>query len=415
MSTPRYDLVLWGATGFTGKLTAEYLLRTYGATEPLGWALGGRNREKLERTRDELSAETGIDAGALPLFVGNGDDDASMAELAESARVVCTTVGPYARYGSGLVAACARAGTHYCDLTGEVHWMRRMIDAHEDTARKSGARIVHTCGFDCIPSDVGTWFVQREMQRRYGAPAEQVHLRVVSFAGGFSGGTLASMLNMVEEARHDPEVMRSMGAPYSLNPKDVQTGPDRSESLLPAYDRAFGQWTAPFVMAGVNTKIVRRTNALTEFSYGRGFRYDEAILTGGGPLGMAKAAGAAAAQGGGMAATTLAPVRRMLARRMPPGAGPSKAQREAGHFDLRLLAQNPNDPSQRVHARVRGDRDPGYGSTSKMLGEAAVCLAQDELGVGGGFWTPAAAMGDLLLERLPAKAGVTFEIEEPHA
>ncbi len=412
MSTEQSDVVLWGATGFTGRLTAEYLLRTYGVDGELRWTLGGRSRSKLERLREEISAETGIDASALPLFVGNGDDEASMRELAASTRVVCTTVGPYARYGSPLVAACAEAGTDYCDLTGEVHWMRRMIDAHEEAAHESGARIVHTCGFDCIPSDVGTWFVQREMKRRYGAPAGQVHLRVVAFAGGFSGGTLASMLNMMEEARTDPEVMRSMAAPYGLNPKDLQTGPDGGEGLLPAWDPDFEQWTAPFVMAGVNTKVVRRTNALLDFVYGKGFRYDEAVLMGTGATGMVKAAGTATAQGGGMAAAALAPVRRMLAQRLPPGEGPSKEKRESGYFDLRILALDPDDPSRRVHARVKGDRDPGYGSTSKMLGESAVSLAKDDLGVAGGFWTPAAAMGDALLERLPAKAGVTFELEE---
>lgn len=414
MAEPAHEIVLWGATGFTGRLTAEYLLRSYG-TEATGgdlrWALGGRSREKLERVREDLSRETGVDAGGLPLFVGDAEDEASMAELAASARVVCTTVGPYARSGSALVAACARAGAHYCDLTGEVHWMRRMIDAHEDAARHSGARIVHTCGFDCIPSDVGTWFVQREMRTRHGVAAPRVHLRVAGFSGGASGGTIASMLNMMEEARRDPEVMRVMNAPYGLNPKDRQAGPDTAESMRPSFDSHFGQWTAPFVMAGVNTKVVRRTNALT-FAYGPGFRYDEAVLTGAGAAGLARASATAVALGGGLAAASLAPVRRLLASRLPsPGEGPSREKREAGYFDLRILAEHPRDARKNLLARVLGDRDPGYGSTSKMLGESAVCLARDALRVGGGFWTPAAAMGDRLLERLPAKAGVTFTIE----
>lgn len=413
MTEPAHDVVLWGATGFTGRLTAEYLLRTYGTPEAGGdlrWMLGGRSRGKLERVRDELSRETGVAAGELPLFVGDADDDASMAELAAQARVVCTTVGPYARTGSRLVAACVRAGTHYCDLTGEVHWMRRMIDAHEEAARASGARIVHTCGFDCIPSDVGTWFVQREMRARHGVPSPRVHLRVVGFSGGASGGTIASMLNMMEEARRDPEVMRVMNAPYGLNPKDRQTGPDRAEGMRPAFDPLFGQWTAPFVMAAVDTKVVRRTNALT-FAYGPGFRYDEAVLTGTGAAGLAKAAATTAALGGGMAAASLGPVRRLLSSRLPaPGEGPSREKREKGYFDLRILAEHPDDPAKNLVARVYGDRDPGYGSTSKMLGESAVCLARDALQVGGGFWTPASALGDRLLERLPAKAGVTFTI-----
>lgn len=404
-------MLLYGATGFTGRLTAEYLLRSYGAGGGLRWALGGRDRAKLERTREALAHETGIDAGALPLVAGDSADEGAMAALAASARVVCTTVGPYARYGSNLVAACARAGTHYCDLTGEIHWMRRMIDAHEDAARTSGARIVFACGFDCIPSDLGTFFVQAEMRARHGVPASRVHLRVAGFRGGASGGTIASMLNMMEEAQRDPEVRRVMRAPYALNPKGRQTGPDAAEGLAPTWDPHFAQWTAPFVMAAVDTKIVRRTNALTDFAYGEGFRYDEAVLTGAGPLGFAKAITTAAGLGVAMGAGSLGPVRRLLARRLPaPGEGPDRQARERGYFDLRLVAEHPDDPAKNLRARVVGDRDPGYGSTAKMLGESAVCLATDDLEVAGGCWTPASALGARLMARLPAKAGVTFSL-----
>ena len=404
-----FDIVVWGATGFTGRLVAEYLLERYGASPAFRWALGGRSPSKLEEVRQGL----GPDARELPVVVGDADDAASMASLAGRTRVVCTTVGPYALYGSNLVAACARQGTHYCDLTGEVHWMRRMIDAHQDQAAGSGARLVPTCGFDCIPSDLGTYFVQREMQARHGVPAKRVRMRVVGFSGAASGGTVASMLNMMEEQKKDPEIRRLMREPYALNPKDRQSGRDGPERMTPAYDAELGQWTAPFVMGGVDTKVVRRTNALLDDRYGREFRYDEAMLMGAGPVGFAKAAAFAAGLGAGMGAAAVLGVPEFVARRLPqPGEGPSKAQREAGYFEIVLVAEHPDDPAKNLRARVEGDRDPGYGSTAKMLGESAVCLAQDPLSVGGGFWTPASAMGDPLLERLPKNAGVRFAIEE---
>jgi len=409
-----FDIVVWGATGFTGRLVAEYLLRRYGAEDAgLRWALGGRNEEKLESVRAEIASETGKDASGLPLVLGNSDDAESMQALAARSRVVCTTVGPYAKYGTPLLVACARGGTHYCDLTGEVHWMRRMIDAHHDEAVASGARVVPNCGFDCIPSDLGVLFLQREMRERHDAVCSHISYRVAGFSGGASGGTLASGMNMLEEAARDPEVRRVMNDPYSVNPKGERSGPDDAERMSPAYDDDFDQWTAPFMMAGVDTKVVRRSNALLGYPYGKGFRYDEATLTGEGPAGFAKAAGMAAATGGGMAAMSIGAIRNLLASRLPaPGEGPSKAKREAGFFEILLLGRHPSDPSKNLRARIHGDRDPGYGSTSKMLGEAAVCLAQDDLVSEPGILTPAAAMGEALLARLPAHAGVTFEILE---
>jgi short subunit dehydrogenase-like uncharacterized protein len=412
-SKREFDLVIWGASGFTGRLTAEYLLGRYGVVRSFRWAIGGRNRAKLELVRKEIGGSTGTDASALPILLGDSLDDASLARIAAQTRVICTTVGPYAQYGSNLVAACVRAGTDYCDLTGEAHWMRKMIETHQRAAAASGARIVHTAGFDCIPSDIGTYFVQQTMRGRYGVAAKRVALRVRKFQGGFSGGTIASMFNMLEEAALDPEVGRVMAAPYSLNPSGQQRGPDRAESLAPKFDELFGEWTAPFVMAPINTKVVRRTNALLGYAYGEDFRYDEAILTGSGPAGAAKAVAAAAGTALMMGGLTLGPLRRFAAGRLPgPGEGPSKEQRERGYFDLLLIAEHPHDASKNLRARVTGDRDPGYGSTSKMLGESAVCLATDALDVGGGFLTPASAMGDALLPRLQEHAGVKFEIEK---
>ena len=403
-----FDIVVWGATGFTGRLVAEYLLEVYG-TDSFRWALGGRSQRKLEEVRRELGAD-------LPLLLGDAGDAASMRSLAERTRVVCTTVGPYSLYGSNLVSGCAKSGTHYCDLTGEIHWMRRMIDAHQDAAAASGARIVFSCGFDSIPSDLGVFFVQREMNARHGVPSPHVKGRVEAFTGTFSGGTIATMLNMLEEAGRDPEVMRLNNDPYALNPEGQRSGPDRRDPLLPAWDEDFGQWTTPFVMAALNAKVVRRSNALLGYGYGTDFRYDESLLMGPGPLGFAKAVGAAAGTGAGLAAMLLPPVRRLAARWLPaPGAGPTPEQRERGFWDLRLLAVHPDDPAKNLSARLTGDRDPGYGSTSKMLGESAVCLLQDSLSSAGGMLTPAAAMGLPLLARLQKSAGVTAEIEEGSA
>jgi len=408
-----YDVVVWGATGFTGRLVAEYLLERYGADGELRWALAGRNRQKLEGVRDGIARETGRPADGLPLLTGDADDPASLEALAGQTRVVCTTVGPYAKYGSALVETCAKLGTDYCDLTGELQWMRRMIDAHEATAQRSGARIVHNCGFDSIPSDLGTYFLQREMLRRHGVPARHVKLRVKGTSGGASGGTIASMLNMLDEAERDPQIRRVLADPYALNPPDRRSGPDRNEGLAPEKDEDFDAWTGLFVMAAINTRVVRRTNLLLDDRYGADFRYDEAILTGDGPLGWGKAAALAAGFGGGMALMALGPVRRLAARFLPqPGDGPSKETRESGYFDLRLFGEHPEDAGKSLRARVTGDRDPGYGSTAKMLAESAVCLALDPAATGGGFWTPASAMGDALLLRLTERAGLTFTIEE---
>jgi short subunit dehydrogenase-like uncharacterized protein len=402
------DVVVWGATGFTGRLVAEYLLGRYGAEGELRWALGGRSRSKLEAVQRGL----GEAAADLPLLVGDGDDEAFLGELAQRTAVVCTTVGPYARYGSKLVAACAGHGAHYCDLTGEVQWVRRMLEAHQKQAGASGARIVPSCGFDSIPSDLGVFFVQREMRARHGVACARVKFRVAGFAGGMSGGTVASLLNVLAEAGSDPAVRRILADPYALNPEGERHGPDGADRMTPAYDPDFEAWTGPFVMAAINHKVVRRTNALLGYAYGRDFRYDEATLTGSGPLGAARAAALSAGLAGATAAGVIGPLRQVLGRFLPaPGEGPSPEAREAGYFDIRLFGQHPDDPAKNLFARVTGDRDPGYGSTAKMLGEAAVCLAKDDLSVGGGFWTPAAALGEPLLARLQANAGLTFRIE----
>ncbi|MEE4658853.1 MAG: saccharopine dehydrogenase NADP-binding domain-containing protein [Halieaceae bacterium] len=401
-----YDIILFGATGFTGRLVAEYLLQQYGAEGDLRWAMAGRNLEKLEQVRSELGNNT------LPLLVGDSNDEGSLKALARQTHVVCTTVGPYALYGSNLVAACVAEGTHYCDLTGETQWMRKMIDQHQDAAEASGARIVHTCGFDSIPSDLGVLFLQNAMQARHGHPAAHIKFRLEKASGTFSGGTFASLINVLEEAGRDKNLRRILADPYALNPKDAPRGDDSNDQTSALYDEDLQRWTLPFVMASINTRVVRRSNALMDNRYGRDFRYEEAMLA---PkkTGTLKAKLAATGMTAGMVSMAIPPIRAVARRFLPkPGEGPSKEVRENGFFDILLYGVNAQDRSGDMVARVSGDRDPGYGSTSKMLAESAVCLAKDPLTCGGGLWTPASAMGETLLERLQANAGLTFEIVE---
>ena len=400
-----FDVVVMGATGFTGALVAEYLLRQYGTNAELRWAIAGRDGKKLNALKNEL----GDGAAGLQTLVADSFDSDTLAALAGRTRVVLTTVGPYALYGSELVAACVEAGTHYCDLAGEVQWIRKMIDRHHEHARTTGARIVHCCGFDSVPMDIGVWFLQREAQQRYGQFCRSIRLLVKATKGAASGGTIASMLNILEESRKDREVARILVSPYALNPQGERDGPDQRDQLGAAYDADANSWTAPFVMAAINTKVVRRSHALAGYPYGRNFRYREAILTGDGVSGRIKANVTAGVLGTFAAAGSISATRRLLRFFVPkPGEGPDAELREAGFFNLVQIGELPD--GRIVRARITGDQDPGYGSTSKMLSECAVCLAKDPLDSAGGVLTPASAMAAPLLDRLTANAGLTFEI-----
>jgi short subunit dehydrogenase-like uncharacterized protein len=402
------DVVLLGASGFTGRLVAAYLLSQYGVDGKLRWAMAGRNRSKLDAVRKELQGSQ--PEHEIPLLIADSSDAGALGELAQKTRVICTTVGPYALYGSKVVEACARHGTHYCDLTGEVHWMRDMIDRFQSTAAASGARIVHTCGFDSIPSDLGVLFLQQAMLDRHGVAAQHIKYRVADVRGGMSGGTIASMINMLEQAAKDPALGTLIADPYALNPGDAPRGNDGPDQTRAEFDTDFERWTLPFVMAAINTRVVRRSNALLDFQYGKDFAYDEAILA---PArqGALVSKLAAAAMSAGTASLTLAPVRALATRFLPaPGEGPSLKQRENGFYDILLHAKHPHGANKDMRARVTGDRDPGYGSTAKMLGESAVCLALDEHSVAGGFWTPASAMGVQLIQRLEDNAGLDFSL-----
>ncbi len=405
-STRKFDVIVWGATGFTGTLVAEYLLRQYGVDEDLQWAVAGRSDAKLATLIDSL----GPKAASLETIVADSFDPESLRSLAHQTRVVLTTVGPYALYGSALVEACVEAGTHYCDLAGEVQWIRKMIDQHQERAEQTGARIVHCCGFDSVPMDIGAWFLQQEAKERFGQYCKSITLLVKATKGSASGGTVASLINLIEESREDRDIARILVQPYSLNPEGERDGPDRRDQQSVLYHDEARSWTAPFVMAAVNTKVVRRSHALAGYPYGKEFRYQEAVMTGDGPAGWAKAAAMTAAIGSLVLGASFAPSRALLQKFLlpEPGEGPDRELQEKGFFNLMQIGILPDGTVLRT--RITGDQDPGYGSTSKMLSECAVCLARDPIDVGGGVWTPASVMARPLLKRLTENAGLTFEL-----
>ena len=409
-SDREFEVVVWGATGFTGRLVAEHLSQHYSTNQPLRWALGGRDRAKLERVTSEVNSSS----EQLPILIGDSRDRVRLDEIARRTSVVCSTVGPYAKYGSELVAACVEQGTHYCDLSGEVQWMRDMLDHHETRARQTGARIVNCCGFDSIPSDLGCYFLQHRVKDEHDAVCGQVKLRVLKMRGAASGGTVASLLNVVDESRRNPRVRQIVEDPYALNPEGERGGPDGPDPQVVQWDRDLHSWTAPFVMAPINTRVVRRTNALLGYPYGHEFRYDEAVLTGRGPVGWTLAQGVSNGLKIFLAATAARPTRAILDRWIlpSPGQGPSATQREKGTFEIQLVGKSDPAATEYWSAIVTGEQDPGYGSTSKMLAESAVCLAQDaqQFSVAGGFWTPASCFGMTLVRRLQARAGIRFTL-----
>jgi len=401
------DLIVFGATGFTGRLVAEYLNATYGVDGEVTWAIAGRNLNKLVEVRDRIGAST-----ALPLLIADASDAASLAALVAQARVVITTVGPYQHYGQPLVTACAQAGTDYVDLCGEPGWMARMIPLLDVPARASGARIVFSCGFDSIPFDLGVLFLQEEALRRFGAPLRRVRGRVRVMKGGLSGGTIASAVATIEQMGRDPVLARTMADPFALTPGF--RGPVQPDGDSAAYDDMAKSWTGPFIMAPINTKNVHRTNALLGRPWGTDFMYDERMLTGDGARGERRARGLARAARIQNALLGFAPTRTVLRRFVlpKPGQGPSSHERETGRYEVLFIGETAS--GQTLRASVTGDRDPGYGSTSKMLAESALCLVHDvdRSATGGGVWTPGAAMGMALVRRLEARAGLRFSVEE---
>jgi short subunit dehydrogenase-like uncharacterized protein len=398
MTQPKeFDIVIHGATGFTGRLVVEYLLAR--PDTGLRWAMSGRSMDKLIAVRDGLGAPQDT-----PLVVTDSADSQSVAALMQRTRLVLTTVGPYQLYGNELVKACAESGVDYVDLCGEPAWMRHMIDAHEATAKASGARIVFSCGFDSIPFDLGVMVLQDEMKRRFGSHAARVRGRVKKMKGTFSGGTAASLKATMAAAATQPGVLDLLRNPFSLTPGFE--GPRQPSGHKPMVDEALGVWVAPFVMAAINTRNIHRSNFLLGHAWGTDLVYDEMLITGTGEKGQAIAEAVAADKSlGGEGGPK-------------PGEGPSKAERDAGFYEVLFLGTSPDMPpgglsnANSVSVIVKGDRDPGYGSTSKMIAESAICLLLDAKATQGGMWTPASAMGQALVTRLNAFAGVSFEIQD---
>lgn len=388
-ATREFDIIVYGATGFTGRLVAEYLSQHYaGRSDAPKWAMAGRSTEKLAEVRDLIGAPKDT-----PLVVADASDPASLDAMAARTKVILTTVGPYQLYGAPLVAACVKAGTAYADLCGEPGWMREMIDEHQDAAKASGARITFSCGFDSIPFDLGVHFLQAEAIRRHGKPAPRVKGRVRKMAGTASGGTIASLTETLKAVAKKPSLALLLKSSFALTPGFE--GPSQPTGLIPEYDPATGTWTAPFVMAAINTKNVHRTNYLLGHAWGADLVYDEMLMTTIGDAGKAMAEAIAKANPFGES-------------KLKPGEGPSKEERESGYYDVLFVGEYPDGTTVRVS--VQGDRDPGYGSTSKMLAETGMALLANK--GDGGVWTPGALLGDALIARLTEHAGLTFQIEE---
>ena len=397
-NTKELDLIIWGATGFTGQLVSEYINKKYSNTA-LKWGIAGRNKEKVLVIADRLNITKDR------IFIADCNDIESLIKLTSKTKVICTTVGPYAKLGTNLIEACIKTNTNYCDITGETQWIRKMINKYHLKAKKNKIKIINSCGFDSIPSDMGVFYSQKKVFEKTGKYASKVNMRVAGAKGGISGGTYNSLSNVLEEARVDKEVRKTLTNPYGLNPIDKQNGPDKADLQSVIFDKVSNSWIAPFVMAGINTKIVRRSHALIDFKYGSDFSYDEATLSGKGVLGQVKGY------------LSLIPI--FLATRkkgsfiknivdyvLPKsGEGPSEKTRISGYYNLRFYLTQQN----KIYlSKVIGDMDPGYGSTSKMLAESAVCLALDKTPETYGILTPSVALGDPLLKRLQENAGLTF-------
>src|SRR5436305_3710984 len=392
MSSAKYDIVVYGATGFTGQLVAEYLTRHYKGDMALKWAMAGRSLGKLKSVRDAIGAP-----GNTPLIVADASDAASLKAMAEQTMSVITTVGPYQLYGEELLAACVATGTDYFDLCGEPIWMRQMIDKYEAEAKESGARIVFSCGFDSVPFELGAFFVQEQAKRVFGAPATRVKGRVRDMRGTLSGGTAASAKATFDAVAKDISLITILNDPFALTPGF--TGPKQPRGNRAAFEEDLQSWAAPFMMALINTRNVHRSNMLMGFPYGKEFVYDEMVLTGPGERGEANAKRVMAANN-----------EKTGPNARKPGEGPSKEERENGLYDLLYVAIAPD--GRQVRASVTGDRDPGYGSTPKVNSERAVCLLRDTPAVPAGFWTPGAAMQHRLIKRLVDHAGLTFTVEK---
>ena len=396
----RFDIIIWGASSFTGKLVTEYFFKKFGSNK-IKWAIAGRNKSKLENIRSEVADKK------IPILIADSFDEQSLSLIVKETKVICSTVGPYSLYGSLLVELCVKHSTNYCDITGEVHWIRTLIDRFHEDAKMKKIKIVNSCGFDSVPSDMGVYFIQSEL-KKLNLHTKEIKMRVAGIRGGISGGTYKSLNNLLKEAYKDKDVFKVLKNPYGLNPIDKMEGDDKKDLQKIIFDEVSGSWIFPFAMAGINTKIVRRSNALSNFHYGKDFTYEEAMIAGKGLKGLIKAAISVLP----LAIVSINPnsfVKKFIDYFMPkPGEGPGIKNREQGFYNLRFFIKL--KANSMALAKVIGDRDPGYGSTSKILAESALCLAFDDLPSNYGIVTPSYSMGDKLLKRLRENAGLSFEL-----
>ena len=400
-SLKNFDVIIWGATSFTGKLVCEYIFSNY-KTNEIKWAMAGRDKKKLEDVRSEI-ADTSV-----PILLADSFDENTLSDLVKQTKVMCSTVGPFSLYGTLLVDLCVRFKTNYCDITGEAHWIRTLIDKFHGEAKSKKIKIVNSCGFDSIPSDMGVYFIQNKIKKVYKNYAKSIKMRVAGIRGGISGGTYSSINNLLSEAYNDKTIFKVLNNPYGLNPNDKMEGLDKKDLRKIIFDKESNSWIYPFIMAGINTKIVRRSNALSNFQYGKDFRYEEAMMAGKGISGFWKSILAVFP----LAMIGLSPnsfLKKIVNSYMPkPGEGPGIEKRKNGFYNLRFYITI--DEKKKAFAKVIGDSDPGYGSTSKMLAESALCLAFDNLPENYGVVTPSFSMGDKLLNRLNENAGLKFEL-----
>ncbi|WND03005.1 saccharopine dehydrogenase NADP-binding domain-containing protein [Temperatibacter marinus] len=401
----KFDIIIYGATSFVGDIIVAYMMDKYGTDRGISWAIAGRSEAKLLDLREKHKAQD------IPYFIADAGDEESLKALVDQTKVILSTVGPYALYGEPLVKICTETGTDYCDLTGEIQWYKKMLDHYEEAAKKSGARIVHCSGFDSIPSDMGVFYLQEHAKQKTGSYLTQVDMRVAKIKGGASGGTIASMVNLTKEAVKDPKVRKLVKNPYSICPEGHGFTVRQHNVSKAEFDEQYHAWIAPFVMEAVNSRVVHRSNALRDKAYGRDFKYSEAMVMGRDSNGKSRARKMSLGLTIFMTLAALAPTRWILEKFIlpKPGEGPSPKEQETGMYDLRFVGRS--DQGDKLTLKLTGDKDPGYGSTSKMISETAVCLAAlDKLEKKGGFWTPSTLFGHTLIERLEQNAGLTFEI-----
>ena len=385
--TKKYDFIVFGATGFTGKLVVEYLVERYLGNPEIKWALAGRNLEKLKSVAKSKNVPDDI-----CLFTADSNDKTSVENLVSKTRCILTVVGPYQLYGNNIIESCAKSGTDYVDLCGEPGWMHEKINELSNISKESGSRMVFSCGFDSIPFDLGVLFLQNEIIKRFNKPAPNVRGRVRAMNGEFSGGTAASLGATMSALKEKPELFAVLANPFALSNGFI--GPDQPADNKPVYDEKLDSWVAPFFMAPINTKNIHRSNALMDHIYGEDFCYNEMWIQGTGDEGKA--------------AADFISKSNPLSNAPQPGEGPSRESRENGNYDL-LFCGDIDDKS--IHVSVTGDMDPGYGSTSKMITESAVCLVKECDDLKGGIYTSASSMGTKLIKRLEDNAGLTFKLE----